>query len=682
VPTLNIGGQRVTVGDEFLKLSPEQQNETVEEIAKSLKTKPSMNAGDVAEDVAKSAGIGVVKGGIATAGALGDVRNLASAGAGHVWDKMGVSPETQQQIKGAAATVSKMLPGGTMFNLAPDSGQIREKVEGVTGKLYEPKSVPGQYAQTVGEFLPAAASGPAGIVRRGAQVVIPALVSETAGQLTKGSAAEPAARFAGALAGGIGAGLAARPGTAARAIRESLPEGVTPQMVDDAERLIGDAAQRGIQLAWPEALSQVAGRPILTDTMRHLEASPQTAARMGEFFAGRPQQVEQAARQQFDQIAPPNANPSTIGRDVGRAAEAEVTQTRQAINQQAQPHYRASENVLLTPTEMARVRAIPGFEEARAAVRDNPQLNRYVAHLPDESVGFLNEVKKQLDRAGENAVGPFNQQPNQQVAAGYAADARRVRRTAQAIDARYGQGDYSQALAIERQGREQILQPLLDGYIGKLANRDQTTQQAIAVLFPKNPLPNSQDEIAAAVGALANRNQRAASDLVRAHAESTFNEATRALQAGANPKGGANFRAQVVGNPQQAANLEAAVTALPNGQQRWDGFNRFLDIMEAVGNRPNVGSRTAYNQEINKMGAMGGVSRDAAKVGLNPLKALQPAIERYDQWKLGRNLNQLAGILTDPGAANQLRAIARMPQGNAATSAALKLLTYAGASTP
>lgn len=36
MPTLNIGGQKITVGDDFLQLSPEQQNATVEEIARSL----------------------------------------------------------------------------------------------------------------------------------------------------------------------------------------------------------------------------------------------------------------------------------------------------------------------------------------------------------------------------------------------------------------------------------------------------------------------------------------------------------------------------------------------------------------------------------------------------------------------------------------------------------------------
>lgn len=36
MPTLNINGQRVTIGDEFLSLSPDQQNATVDEIAKTL----------------------------------------------------------------------------------------------------------------------------------------------------------------------------------------------------------------------------------------------------------------------------------------------------------------------------------------------------------------------------------------------------------------------------------------------------------------------------------------------------------------------------------------------------------------------------------------------------------------------------------------------------------------------
>ena len=46
--TLNIGGKRVTVGDEFLQMSPEAQNAAVEEIAASIGTGRTPSAYDAA----------------------------------------------------------------------------------------------------------------------------------------------------------------------------------------------------------------------------------------------------------------------------------------------------------------------------------------------------------------------------------------------------------------------------------------------------------------------------------------------------------------------------------------------------------------------------------------------------------------------------------------------------------
>jgi hypothetical protein len=330
---------------------------------------------------------------------------------------------------------------------------------------------------------------------------------------------------------------------------------------------------------------------------------------------------------------------------------------------------------------MERVRALPGYEAARAAVRNDPQLNRYVADLPDESVGFLNEVKKQLDNAAQHAAEPLNTQGrNMQRSAGFGQDATAVRDIASNVPTSTA---YPTALAIESVGRERFLQPLLDGPLGKIAGRDTATKNAIDALFPRNPLPNSQDEISTAVSALAHRNERSARDLVRAHAESTFNEAARDLQTGPNQALGAKFAVAVSGNPQQRANLQAAVEALPNGQQRWEGFNRLLEVLEATGTRQNIGSRTAYNVEINKAQGAGGLASDVGKIGANPTRLLQPLADKYDQWKLGQNLGQLATILTDPNSANLLRAIARAPRdGRRSTDLAIRLVTYAEASKP
>ena len=513
----------------------------------------------------------------------------------------------------------------------------------------------------------AAPVGPGGWLARTAQTVIPAVTSETAGQITKGSKAEPWARGISAILSGGAAAFFSRPGTASRALREQLPPGITAQHVDDAARLIDDAAGQGIQLSWSEALSQSAGRPVLSNTMRHLEAAPQTEARMAEFFGQRPQQIDNAARQQFGQIAPVNQNPSGVGHAIGAAADDALNAERQWINLATEADYAAASNVRLSPQEMIQVRALPGFDDAAAAVRNDPQLNRYVAHLPNDSVGFLNEVKKQLDQQATNARQPMSQNPNMHRAAGLEMDAEAVRNAGTRASP-----DYALALETQHRLREQNLEPLLRGPLGRTADRDQTTKAAIDALFPANPIANSAQEIGQTVGTLARRNPNAARDLVRAHVEGTFNEASQALQSGANQAGGAKFRATLVGNPQQAANLEAAVTALPNGAQTWAGFNRLLEVLEATGTRQNIGSRTAYNAELLKGQAASGVVGETAKAVANPLRGAQFLADKYERYRLGQNLNELADILTNPGSAGMLRAIANMP----ANSGQLVLVAY------
>lgn len=199
-------------------------------------------------------------------------------------------------------------------------------------------------------------------------------------------------------------------------------------------------------------------------------------------------------------------------------------------------------------------------------------------------------------------------------------------------------------------------------------------------LFPKNPLPHSEIEIAETVGKLAERKPRAAADLVRVHIESTFNQAAKDLQTGANQAGGAKFRAQLIANPQARANLQAAVEALPHGAERWRGFNKFLDILEATGTRQGIGSRTAYNDMFIEMQKAGGAVQTGAKVAAQPLSFLRPLADKYEQWKLGKNLSEAARILTDPRSANMLRALVRTRDGRRSAALAVRLLTYADAS--
>ncbi|MVT52527.1 hypothetical protein GPL17_18770 [Bradyrhizobium yuanmingense] len=225
-----------------------------------------------------------------------------------------------------------------------------------------------------------------------------------------------------------------------------------------------------------------------------------------------------------------------------------------------------------------------------------------------------------------------------------------------------GVRDRLESVAIAREG----LARLESTPIGRLAQRDQTTQKAVATLFPENPLPGSQHEISDAIGTLAERNPWAARQLVRTHAESLFNEATQRLASGGpNQSGGAKFAAKLRGNTQQNANLQAAVEALPNGETTWRGFNAFLDNLEAQQFRQATGSRTAFKipgvENLKSGGAANTAAQLVASGGFNWPKKAAGAIE---QWNVGRNLDDLARLLTDPAAANEFRAIASAPSGS------------------
>lgn len=563
---------------------------------------------------------------------------------------------------------------------AEDIEQSYAKYQG-RDKPYEPQGDVERAIKTVGEFSVGGGAGAASRAGAVARTVVPALASEVAGRASEGEWYEPGARLAGALLGAGGLAVAQRmnPRQINTVLREHLPPDVTPQHVAAAERLMQDAERAGgPRLSWPEALSQVAGRPVLTDMLRHIEASPQSAPRMNEFFADRPQRVEGAVRQQAAEISPvTNYDPSGIGPEVGRTADTYLRDFKAAINDATRPLYQRSAGELLTPHEFYAIRAVPGFEAAANAVRANPQLNRHVAQLPMNSVGFLNQVKIQLHEMADNAASPVTQGRSATVASGLSSDEAAVRQAAIRASNRQS-GTYEQALNFQEQARRDYLQPLLDGPLGKLAAKDQTTKSAIDVLFPSGPEANSQREIANAVAVLHSRSPRATQDVVRAYVEKTFNQSAKDLQTGPNQAGGAKFRRDLVGDPQQRANLQAAIEALPNGQERWRGFDRMLDVLEATGTRQGIGSKTAYNQALEKgMDARGAF----AAITKGPLGGLDRFAGVIDRWRYGQNLNSLADVLTDPRSGQMLRDIAAAPPASQrAHSLMVRLMTFANAS--
>lgn len=621
------------------------------------------------EDVARSAGSGARNVVESTLGMVGDLRELPRNIAMWGMEKLGAPPEATERLRDA-----KLFPTMPGLDAAPTTEDIRNNVtDPLIGDAlkHEPQTIPGKFTQTGVEFLPAAFGNRASLFRRAAQVAVPAASSETAGEIAHEIAPEyePWVRAAAAIFGG-GAVAATSPRTAAQTVSRAV-EGATPQQMTQAEALFQQAQRQGTPITRLEAVQQVtSGGTRAGDIQRVVEGQ----GGLRDFMAPRPAQNEAAARQTFDTITPPTPAPSTIGPAVGREAEGVVTDVRQKINDITEPMYKAAEPKKVDAATFQRIQQAPGWKEARKAVRSNPQLGRYVKGMPDDSVGFLNEVQKYLRQQGDNAAGPMNAQRNQQISAGYGTDATTVRQAAEQASP-----EFAQAVQVQADLRQRYLDPLLQGPIGKIASKDTGTQDAINALFPRNPLPNSQGEIGRTVGLLAKRNPYAARQLVRAHIESTFNQASKELQSGANQFGGAGFRAKLVGNPQQAANLEASIRALPNGDDLWKGFDRFLEVMEAQGQRQRIGSQTAFNQEALKDlsggSALGTSATLAAGGGLQIPSKVRDVVER---WRLGRNVDEIARLITDPQGARVFRELATQ-EGVGVRNQVIRLLFLAKA---
>jgi hypothetical protein len=544
-----------------------------------------------------------------------------------------------------------------------------------SGLAHKPETTSGRYVESGAEFVPAAIMGGGPLVRNALALgVAPGLASEAAGQATEGTAYEPYARAGAAVLGGATGHWATAPNAAGAAVSRAS-RGANQAQVDAAEQLFQYAQSIGLPITRAEAVQHVTGG---ATNLGNLQRVVEGSGELRPFMAARPGQVDDAARTAFGGVGPVSADPHGIGPTVGAAAQGTVQDVTQAINRATRPLYQAAERQGVGVPVHQALMGDPLYAQTLQEVRNNPALNRTIAHLPDDNVGVIDLVQRRLREQADNAVIPGQASTSNLAAANY-GDARTAPMAAAdtATGSRPGvQGAYEAARAEQARLREQYLTPLMNGPVGKLAQNDIPTQKAISVLFPANPLPNSEQAIGQAVQAVAHRNPRAAAELVRAHVEQTFNDAVSRLQSGANEFGGAGFAAALRGNPQQAANLEAAITALRGGQA-YQGFDRFLTILEAQGSRQRIGSQTAFNQEVQAGLKQGGTVAEAlTAVATGGLKIPSKVAQRVEQWRMGGNVAEIADILTNPAAAQLFRQLATAPTNSAKAGAIITRLTY------
>ncbi len=223
-------------------------------------------------DVIKSFPAGLRRGAEGIVGLGGDMGALSRVVSEKALGWAGYKPEEVAPALDFADSVSPL-------NKMPKSQDIRDTItDPVIGKGHQPETRAGKYASTLGEFLPGSLTGGGGVMRNLiTQGVVPAVLSETAGQVTEGTENEPLARTLAALVGGLSAGAVA-----------SRPVAQTAQQTERAA--VVDAA--AVQPAVPAAGAPPGARPLSPELPAvHIPAAAAPDKQLQGWVAGKLGQI-------------------------------------------------------------------------------------------------------------------------------------------------------------------------------------------------------------------------------------------------------------------------------------------------------------------------------------------------------------------------------------------------------
>ncbi|MBB5762399.1 hypothetical protein HNR01_002019 [Methylorubrum rhodesianum] len=351
----------------------------------------------VAADVVDQAGAGIIRGAAGVLDLPQTVWGLAdqftglmaqgvARGIGRALGRPAV-PDSEMQARREALKGPIPAP-----HELPKPGEIAlSGVEAVAGKLPKAETVPGQYVGTIAEFIP---GGGKTIATAARNALVPAIASETAGQVTKGTEAEPIARLVGGVAGGAAQAFTRRPGTAERLFDAGAGK-ISADEVTAVRSLVDDAAARGVLLTWAEALQQVVGPRRLGDLQRVVEGQ----GGLSEFFAARPGQIDAAGQAGLDAITPASTSSARTGEAVQAAARSAVAATPEG---QAVIRATQAAGPRVSPDQAGQViqREMRGVADARETARSEQAARDYAAaRAAPERIGIERTVE--VERPGE-----------------------------------------------------------------------------------------------------------------------------------------------------------------------------------------------------------------------------------------------------------------------------------------
>lgn len=530
----------------------------------------------------------------------------------------------------------------TSGNVLPTGQDILRYLEMIPGLDLAPAETRGDKLLQAGGAGATGAFMPGGALPNFVGGVTGSVASEGAGQLTEGTALEPYARIGAGLIGGLAGSYGVNKLAASNAeqLINKATQQITPDDWNAAMALQSEAARRGTPITSAEALAQVTGgNRTLQSIQRTIEQSPDASGTMDKFMAARPEGNAAALQGQLDDLAPKSGQPFEVGPTVQKAAQQAVETVRKQINALTDDAYRWGTDQLIPPAEFAPVAENPIFQHFASKVRSDPILGPAVADLDENSVAFVNAVKKEMGEAADSFTSFTSQSKSPE----------RAMRVEQAqtpmVDAAKKSSPlYDEALTEQARMRQTQLEPLKRGPVGQLAETSDWKAQAKIIM---SDAPGSEKQVAEAVRTVSQNAPEAVPELLRMKIEDVFNKSLPNAKGSMEQFRGANLAGKLGANPQAMASLEAAVKALPNGETQWVGLRRLLDVFEAQGQRLPAGSPTSFNQQL---------AGDLQKNLGRGLKSF--GTDLWANWNIQRRSQELARILTAPEGVALLRQLA------------------------
>ena len=651
MPKLQIDGVgTVEVGDEFMKLDAAGQQSYVNQLHSQLggaspaQAQPQEGGWmDTAKDVAKSTGQGLFNAGLS---GLSSIVGLPF-GKGDLAETFGNFGGIVAE-KAVGAITGNPVPEG-LFRNKPSAVSSEGIKQAMGMQDYQPKTMGGSFAKTVGEFAPLAMT-PGSALTKAANVGIPSLLTETAGQSLKGTPYEQPARLAtGLLTTALTGKLTAKP----EAYLASQTRNVSKAQWNDAFSLMSDAKAKGIALTVDEAVQSVTGGATSLSQVRHfIDNASNSRPVMANAMAERAPAIENAARSSLDQIAPSNAQPSALGPRLQDAAMSSIDMARQQGNKIAEPFYDGMKG---QRADVASLMQDPAYAEALTKLRGNPILNQKVRGLPDDDVSVVNEAMKLLKTMSANAKpSAMNPQGNNQLSAAYSSAYGKANNTARAASPEFGQ-----ARDIVANWNKQAVDPLRAGPLGRIAETDDVLSQA-GILT--KPVAGGEGEISRAMTRLNAASPQDAKSLVRLTLEQKMNSAFGTTSKGGQDAfAGAKFAGSMRKDAQTSKNINAAIEAVTD-KPTAENIDRLTDILGATGFRPQGGSMTAFNEELKDM--FGGSTMRTLARGWNAPRAM------FEQANMSRMTKGLADfLLSGPDGVQKLGLLSQNPGGSGILSA-------------